>query len=110
MNGVLCAGNKEETNYVIIQLPLVCHSQIKCQIKVRGHSVCLMECELPAPESDSREGRLQKSKAWIPVCRNPLCAAHLTNVHKHKQTVFLPNDSGRRSWNKITTQKTLFYY
>lgn len=36
MNGVLCAGNKEETNYVIIQLLLVCHSQIKCQIKVRG--------------------------------------------------------------------------
>lgn len=55
MNGVLCAGNKEETNYVIIQLPLVCHSQIKCQIKVRGgHSVCLMECRLPAPECDSR--------------------------------------------------------
>lgn len=50
MNGVLCAGNKEETNYVIIQLLLVCHSQIKCQIKVRVHSVCLMECELPALE------------------------------------------------------------
>lgn len=33
MNGVLCAGNKEETNYVIIQLLLVCHGQIKCQIK-----------------------------------------------------------------------------
>lgn len=58
MNGVLCAGNKEETNYVIIQLLLVCHSQIKCQIKVRGHSVCLMECRLPAPESDSRVGWL----------------------------------------------------
>lgn len=57
MNGVLCAGNKEETNYVIIQLLLVCHSQIKCQIKVRVHSVCLMECELPAPEAGAAAGR-----------------------------------------------------
>lgn len=36
MNGVLCSGNKDKTNYVIIQLLLVCHGQIKCQIKVRG--------------------------------------------------------------------------
>ena len=47
MNGVLCAGNKDKTNYVIIQLLLICHSQIKCQIKVRGHCVCLMDCKLP---------------------------------------------------------------
>lgn len=40
MNGVLCAGNKDKTNYVIIQLLLICHSQIKCQIKVRG-ALCL---------------------------------------------------------------------
>lgn len=40
MNGVLCAGNKDKTNYVIIQLLLICHSQIKCQIKVRG-PLCL---------------------------------------------------------------------
>ena len=55
MNGVLCAGNKDKTNYVIIQLLLVCHSQIKCQIKERGHSVCLMECKLPVPTADRRE-------------------------------------------------------
>lgn len=60
MNGVLCAGNKEETNYVIIQLLLVCHSQIKCQIKVRVHSVCLMECELPALELGAAAGRPEK--------------------------------------------------
>lgn len=42
MNGVLCAGNKEETNYVIIQLLLVCHGQIKCQIKKK---ICEVEGE-----------------------------------------------------------------
>lgn len=36
MNGVLCAANKEETNYVIIRLLLVCLGQIKCQIKESG--------------------------------------------------------------------------
>lgn len=88
MNGVLCAGNKEETNYVIIQLLLVCHSQIKCQIKVRGHSVCLMECKLPAPLSDSRLPRLQKNtKAWIQIYGNPLpfqtlvlCADYVSHI------------------------------
>lgn len=48
MNGVLCAGNKEETNYVIIQLLLVCHSQIKCQIKVSVFNGVQATCSGPA--------------------------------------------------------------
>lgn len=64
MNGVLCAGNKGETNYVIIQLLLVCHSQIKCQMKVRGHSVCLMECEATCSRVWQQGGMAVKSTAW----------------------------------------------
>lgn len=81
MNGVLCAGNKEETNYVIIQLLLVCHGQIKCQIKkkseVEGEAVegfVLIEYGgLPA------RCRSRLAKTWLPNSKlRPSPPPHLT--------------------------------
>lgn len=58
MSGVLCAGNKDKTNYVIIQLLLVRLRQIKCQIKERGHGADLMECRVPVSARDRQRESL----------------------------------------------------
>lgn len=104
MNGVLCAGNKEETNYVIIQLPLVCHSQIKCQIKVGGEdSVCLMECRLPAPECDSRGEDGSKKQECARAERGavaPMTGCTFSKCSLLKRLV-PKNESGRPIWSQI---------